>query len=115
MTSRIDKIVFTGQSGRRYDFRLYVWATQFKAVSAVYVVTERAVEPNAAPTYRPVFVGGTSDLSQIFKEHPHQDCFDLYYANTVAVLQEGDEAARAGIEQDLVASLRPPCNAGEDV
>ncbi|HEX7080135.1 MAG TPA: hypothetical protein VF329_03900 [Gammaproteobacteria bacterium] len=115
MPTRIDTVSFTGRSGRRYEFRLYVWATRFKPIPAVYVVTERSVEPNTSPTYRPVFVGSTSDMSRIFDGHPHQDCFDLYYANTIAVLQEADAAARARIEEDLAGALAPPCNSGAEI
>lgn len=115
MTAKIDTLVYTGRSGRRYEFRLYVWRTALKPVPAVYVVTERVVEPGEAPSYKPVFVGGTDDVSRIFAGHTQQDCFDLHYANTLGVLYEPDAAARAAIELDLVAALAPPCNAAEPV
>lgn len=113
MSKTIDQLTFTGQSGRRYDLRLYVWETRFKAFPAVYVVTERTIEPGSAPVYNPIFVGTTSDLSTIFDGHPHQDCFDLYYANTIAILQETDAVSRVAIVHDLVATLQPPCNSSD--
>ncbi|HEU4617773.1 MAG TPA: hypothetical protein VFV10_07000 [Gammaproteobacteria bacterium] len=112
---KIDTLSLTGRSGRHYEFRLYVWQTPLKSVPAVYVVTERSIEPNRAPSYKPLFIGSTADVSKIFERHPKQDCFDLHYANTVGVLREGDPAARAAIETDLIDALSPPCNAAEIV
>lgn len=113
MSRTIDQLRFTGQSGRSYELRLYVWETRFRASPAVYIVTERTIEPGAAPAYNPIFVGTTSDLSTIFVDHPHQDCFDLYYANTIAVLPETDAVSRVAIVHDLVAALQPPCNSSD--
>ena len=113
--AKLDTATFTGRSGREYSFRIYPWEHQFKALPAVYVVTERAVEPNSAPTFSPVYVGLTADLSQIFAGHEKHECFQMYYANTIAVLPEADAAGRARIEQDLVAALNPPCNGGDPV
>ena len=44
-STKIDEIAFTGRSGTRYDFRVYVWETKFKAVPGVYVVASRTIEP----------------------------------------------------------------------
>ena len=49
------------------------------------MVTERSVEPNSAPTFAPVYAGATEDLSNLFGSHEKSDCFQMYYANTVAV------------------------------
>ena len=113
--AKLDTLTFTGQSGQEYSFRAYSWEHEFKALPAVYVVTERAVEPNSDPTFSPVYVGMTDDLSKIFENHEKSDCFQMYYANTIAVLPEPDAAARSRIEQDLLESLKPPCNGDEPI
>jgi hypothetical protein len=110
-TTKIDSLAFTGKSGETYSLRVYVWETRFKALPAVYLVASRSVEPGAVPTYQPLFVGAADDLSKAFKSHPRNDCFQLHYANTIAVLQEQDPAARERIAADLIAALEPPCNA----
>lgn len=112
MTGKIDTLAFTGQSGRHYEFRVYVWQTPLRAVPAIYVVTERIAEPKQPPSYKPLFIGNTEDVSRVFSSQPQsrRDCFDLHYANTVAVLVETDDTRRSAIAQDLLAAFRPPCN-----
>jgi len=114
-TKKIDAVSFTGRSGRSYAFRIYVWGTRFKPVAGVYIVASRAIDPGAAPTYEPVFIGMAGDLSEILKDHPRSECFEMYYANVVGVLQIDDEQERAAMFADLVNGLAPPCNAQDAV
>jgi hypothetical protein len=110
-TTKIDEVTFAGRSGTRYDFRIYVWDTKFKAVAGVYVVASRTVEPGRRAEYAPLFVGEATDLSSVLKGHPRDECFQMYYGNVVGVLKEDDEGRRTSILADLLASLAPPCNA----
>ena len=110
-TTKIDEVAFTGRSGERYEFRIYVWATKFKSVPGVYVVASRTMEPGRPAAYQPLFVGADTDLSAALKDHPRDDCFQMYYANVVGVLKEHNESRRAQILADLLAGLSPPCNA----
>lgn len=109
-TTKIDAVTFAGASGKRYEFRVYVWDTKFKALPGVYVVASRTLEPGQSPRYESVFVGSASDLSKAFKGHPRGDCFQMYYANVIGVLKEPDAGARGEISADLIAALAPPCN-----
>jgi len=112
-TTKIDAVRFTGRSGESYDFRIYVWDTKFKSLAGVYVVASRSVDPGQPPRYEPVFVGATTDLSKAFKGHPRAECFEMYYANVVGVMQQNDESRRNAIVADLLTSLEPPCNAAD--
>lgn len=114
--TRIDTLTLAGQSGQRYELRVYVWETSFKAIPGVYVVASRSVEPGAAPAYQVLFVGAADDLATVsFQRHPRNDCFQLHYANTIGVLPERDPATRERIATDLIEGLQPPCNmAGAD-
>lgn len=111
ITAKIDAVTFMGRSGRGYPFRIYVWDTKFKTVPGVYLIASRSIEPGAAPRYEPVFVGTAPDLSKALKAHARSDCFQMYYANVVGVLQETDASEREAIVADLAAALAPPCNA----
>jgi hypothetical protein len=113
-TTRIDSISLAGGSGEQYAFRVYVWATSFKTTGGVYVVASRSIEPNGSKSYAPVFVGTADDLSGVFADHPRDECFQMYYANVIAVLQENDAARREEIAADLIAGLEPPCNAPDE-
>lgn len=110
-TTKIDDVAFTGRSGQRYDFRIYVWNTKFKAVPGVYVVASRTMEPGQPAQYAPLFVGQAADLSTALKGHPRDECFQMYYSNVVGVLKEDNDARRMAILEDLVEGLTPPCNA----
>lgn len=112
-TTKIDEVQFAGRSGRRYDFRVYVWDTKFKTVPGVYVVASRTVEPSEAAQYAPLFIGESADLSAALKDHPRDECFQMYYANVVGVLKEDDARERASILADLLGGLTPPCNAAD--
>ena len=114
-TARIDEVTFVGRSGQRYDFRIYVWDTKFKAVPGVYVVASRTLEPGQPARYQALFVGGGADLSTALKDHPRDECFQMYYANVVGLLKEESEARRAVILEDLLDGLGPPCNAANPV
>jgi hypothetical protein len=114
-TTKIDEVTFAGRSGTRYDFRIYVWETKFKPVPGVYVVASRTVEPGSPAQYAPLFVGQAADLSAVLKDHPRDECFQMYYANVVGVLKVDDDDRRAAILADLLAQLHPPCNAADAV
>jgi hypothetical protein len=114
-TTKIDELTLAGRSGQRYDFRIYVWATKFRAVSGIYVVAARTIEPGQRAKYEPLFVGEATDLSVAFKDHPCDECFQMYLGNVVGVLKEENAERRAAILTDLLDGLAPPCNAPDAV
>jgi hypothetical protein len=114
-TTKIDEVAFAGRSGRRYDFRIYVWDTKFKTVPAVYIVASRTVEPGERARYEALFVGQAADLSSALKGHQREECFQMYYGNVVGVLKEPDDGKRSSILDDLLEGLTPPCNAPDAV
>ena len=114
-TTKIDEVAFAGHSGARYEFRIYVWETKFKAVPGVYVVASRTVEPGQPAHYAPLYVGEAADLSAALKGHPRDECFQMYYGNVVGVLKVDDDARRTTILADLLGALGPPCNAADAV
>jgi hypothetical protein len=109
-TTKIDQVAFVGSSGRSYDCRIYVWDTKFKAVPGVYIVASRTKDPGQPARYEALFVGEAADLSAALKDHPQHECFQMYYANVIAVLKEENARTRAAILADLEAGLSPPCN-----
>ncbi|HJR71842.1 MAG TPA: hypothetical protein VKA43_17485 [Gammaproteobacteria bacterium] len=114
-TTKIDQVTLAGRSGQRYDFRIYVWATKFRAVAGIYVVAARTIEPGQKAKYEPLFVGAATDLSAALKDHPRDECFQMYLANVVGVLKEDNDERRTAILADLLDGLTPPCNAPDAV
>ena len=113
-TTKIDAIALTGASGTEYALRVYVWETRFKSIPGVYVVASRNIEPDGTVSYEPVFVGAAENLSGVFVDHPRSECFQMYLANVVAVLQEQDSTLRTRIVEDLITALAPPCNSPDE-
>jgi hypothetical protein len=110
-TTKIDEVAFTGRSGQSYDFRVYVWETKFKTVPGIYVVASRTVEPGQRAQYSPLFAGEARDISTALKQHPRDECFQMYYGNVIGVRKEDNDDKRALILADLVGGLALPCNA----
>lgn len=108
--AKIDTVTFCGRSGREYNFRVYSWEHVFKRLPAVYLVMERRIEPQGAPSYSPVYLDITDDLSRIFDSHNKSECFQLYYANTIAVLAGLTQLECQQTAADLTQALDPPCN-----
>ena len=108
--AKLDSVTFLGRSGREHRFRVYKWKNEFRPLPAVYIVTERVVEPGKASMYTPIFLGITDDLSRVFDNHPKSECFQMYLANTIAVLPERSLPKRLQIAKELTETLKPPCN-----
>jgi hypothetical protein len=103
-TTKIDEVAFAGRSGTRYDFRIYVWETKFKAVPGVYVsVANHRAGPTCA-VHAPLQPARRPDLAAL-KRHPRDECFQMYYGNVVGVLKEDDDARRTSILTDLLGGL----------
>jgi hypothetical protein len=64
--------------------------------------------------YVPIYVGQTADLSEPLSSEATLRCVTEGRATHVHVRFAGeDEAARIAECEDLVASLKPPCNSQE--
>lgn len=113
--AKLDSIRLRGHSGRDYDFGVYVWGHRFRPVAAAYVVMERRLDPDGTARYLPLYVGDADDLSHIFENHPREECFQVYLANTIGVHRDERSESRKGIVEDLLAALEPPCNKPENI
>jgi hypothetical protein len=107
-TTKIDEVTFAGRSGTRYDFRIYVWETKFKAVPGVYVVASRTMEPAMRAVHhcswarRPIAVALKS---------PSRRVFQMYYG-ACSQRAEGMTMPDASFS-GLLDGLAPPCNAAD--
>jgi len=96
----------TGASGAQYEFELYSWGTEFKAVCAVYSIS--ADQRNGYHTM--IYIGQTGDCSTRFDAHHKAGCFNRRGATHIGILVENSERSRLAIEADLIAAYNPPCN-----
>lgn len=96
-------VVFRGQSGERYRFRVWPVGTQFKQLAGVCLVSRRSYENRTfggAASHECQHIGQTADLSQLA-----YDSAWFSNANCVCVYLADNEAHRLFVEQDLLSSL----------
>lgn len=108
--AKLATITFKGKSGNKYTFNVYSFDTDFKAIGAVYFVTERTEKADGTGSHTRIYVGQTGDLSERIDNHHKQDCFEENDANCICVHSESNEDKRLEIEADLIDNYNPPCN-----
>lgn len=108
--AKLSDIEIAGKSGTKYSFGVYPYATDWKEIGAVYVVTKRTVKPDGSGTHTFIYVGQTDNLKERHASHHKADCFENMEANCLCVCVEGSEKMRLTIESDLLASRSWPCN-----
>ncbi|HEU5468669.1 MAG TPA: hypothetical protein VFU77_05125 [Steroidobacteraceae bacterium] len=100
--------VWTGASGRKYRYSAFMFGTHFGPGAANFIFAREVKRGQ----YAPLYVGQTPDLSEPFRNEAALQCITEGRATHVHVRFAGeDEAARVAECEDLVASLKPPCNA----
>jgi len=109
LVSKIADAEFTGKVGS-YNFVVYPWGTDFKAVRAVYVITKRTADIYSRGTHSFIYIGQTGDLSERFDNHDKADCFTKRGANCICIHEESDEQKRLAIESDLLDGNDTACN-----
>lgn len=108
--AELEKVIFAGGSGTRYNFTAYSNDTDFNPVGAVYVITKRYQNNKDGYSYSIIYIGQTGDLSERFDDHHKSSCFSKYNANSICIFPEENEQRRLDIESDLLDNYSPPCN-----
>lgn len=109
--SKIASIEFEGESGRRYDFDVYMIDTAWKEdVSAVYVVTKRHQKDGGKYSHDKLYIGRTGCLKTKCAGHQRAGCFEKHGANCVCVHPVSDEVRGVDIEIDLLQANMTTCN-----
>jgi hypothetical protein len=106
----LDTVTCHGSSGADYSFSVYAWGARFKAVGAVYVVSQRRQRQNGVWSYTPIYIGETGDLSERFDDHHKAACIARHDPNCLCIHRESSQRARLQKEADLILKYAPPCN-----
>lgn len=105
----------TGASGRIYTLEVFPIGTVFKPRPGVYVFA-RSDEHRR---WQPIYIGQTSNLDERLREHltnhDNLTCIKAAKPTHLHVMTVLDERERQEIQQDIVRSLHPLCNAIEQV
>ena len=108
--SKIATLTVSGKSGNKYDFDVYSFNTSFKAIGAVYLITERTKKSDGGGSHSYIYVGETDDLSTRFNSHHKAACFTRQNANCKCIFAEESENKRLSIESDILDNDNFPCN-----
>ena len=108
--AKLGTLALKGTSGQTYNFNVYPFDTDFKALGAVYAITRRTQNSGAGGSHATIYIGETGDLSTRFDNHHKEACFTQNNANCKCTHPDDNEDSRLQKEADLIASQDPPCN-----
>ncbi len=100
--------VWTGRSGQKYRYTVYMYGTVFGPGPANYIFA-RETRPGQ---FQALYVGQTDDLSEPFDDPLAVECLKQGRVTHVHVRHavNRDEVRRAE-RSDLISVFTPPCNA----
>jgi hypothetical protein len=99
--------VWTGQSGQKYRYTVYMFGTAFGPGSENFILAREA----GPGGYLPIYIGQTEDLSEPFNHQITLDCLKQNRVTHIHVRHSDsrDELRRAE-RSDLISVWNPPCN-----
>jgi hypothetical protein len=99
--------VWTGMSGKKYRYSLYMFGTAFGPGPANFVFA-RETKPGQ---YAPIYFGQTSDLSEPFPDGLVMQCIKLSRVTHIHVhFSNASEEIRLAERSDLIEQWSSPCN-----
>jgi hypothetical protein len=100
--------LWTGQSGQKYRYTVYMYGTVFGPGPANFVFA-RETRPGQ---YQPVYIGQTQDLSEPFDDPVAVECLRQNRVTHIHVRHsDAREEIRRAERSDLISAWHPPCNA----
>ena len=106
----LGKMIFKGESGTAYRFKIFPLGTRFRKISGVYVVGSRYRGTNGGRRFVPLYVGNTEDFSLPMDQHHKAKDFTEQGANCICLQLDAVEDSRLAKQRDLIAGLHPACN-----
>jgi hypothetical protein len=98
--------VWTGASGRRYEYNVYNIDSAWNDVPGNYIFTCRATNG-----WRNCYTGQTESFRDRFPDHEKRACAARHGATHIhAHVNAGGENTRKLEESDIIAKCTPPCN-----
>jgi hypothetical protein len=100
--------VWTGQSGQKYRYTVYMFGTMLGPGPANFIFARET----QAGRYEALFVGQTQDLSEPFDDRVAVDCMKQGRVTHIHVRHtDAREEVRRAERSDLISAVNPPCNA----
>lgn len=106
-TTTATKMTWYGKSGVAYEYHIYPFGTSFREAPGNYIFAMKS-KPN---TWRPIYVGETSNLAERFDNHHKMPCIKRNGATHIHVrINRNGEVGRRMEEKDLMSKYGPVCN-----
>lgn len=100
--------VWTGESGQKYRYTVYMFGTVFGPGPANYIYAQESRPGH----YVPLYIGQTADLSEPFDDPVALECLKQRRVTHVHVRHsDAREEIRRAERSDLIAACNPACNA----
>ena len=100
--------VWTGQSGQKYRYTVYMYGTAFGPGPANFIFA-RETRPGQ---YQALYIGQTQDLSEPFDDPVAVACLKQNRVTHIHVRHsDSREEVRRAERSDLISAGNPPCNA----
>jgi hypothetical protein len=100
--------LWTGQSGQKYRYTVYMFGTAFGPGPANYIFARESLPGH----YLALYVGQTADLSEPFDDQLALDCLKQNRVTHIHVRHtDGREEIRRAERSDLISAFNPACNA----
>lgn len=96
--------IFSGISGKPYNFIVFNMNTQFKSIAAVYIFAEHAED-----LFLPIYIGQTTDLKDRIQNHEKWPCAIRHHCNCLCI-RKTEQQDLFDIETDLIRNYATPCN-----
>ena len=98
---------WSGKSGAKYSYQVFVMGTTFNANAGNYIFTKR----NAQGNHTPIYIGQTGDLSERFDGHHKMPCIKQNGATHICVhTSSSNKKERLTEENDLINIFSTSCN-----
>lgn len=100
--------LWTGKSGQKYRYTVYMFGTVFGPGPANYIFA-RETRPGQ---YAPIYIGHTADLSEPLDDQLALECIKQRRVTHIHVRHtDAREELRRAERSDLISAWNPPCNA----
>lgn len=106
----LGKATFKGNTGNRYQFKVFPLNTRFRRIGGIYLIAYRCHSKEGGYRHKILYVGNTEDFSQPLEKQPGSQCLMRLGANCICVQPDQSQESRLGKERDLISTFGPTCN-----
>jgi len=98
---------WVGKSGKKYQYTIHELNTNFRPVSANYIIAKKTIPED----WKPIYIGESGNLNECFQNHKKWSCITKNGATHILVHETSpDPGVRLDEESDLLAKIKTSCN-----